>query len=520
MSVTPPPDFWPGNVTLDIKGVTDATPPLSITAHTVSIDPATSAASGILTAGAQSIGGAKDFSTSIAVAGGQAITSISTDGTLAGNSDATLPTQKAVKTYVDAHGEASTASPPLYVTAGNIDLKNSSGNTVTQIHVTTGIIPSPLYTMLCPERSMTDYVSTYVSEHALRSAALPLVYALPSGQVAMMNDAFQYVTTVSTDGTMAANSAQYLATQAAIRTYVGASSPVVSASLPLTITARNMTVAEASGLATGTVNTTSQSFSGLKTFKDGIGSLGQVSMLTTTQPQLNVAYGTGIVATLGVAATGVMTLTTPNTFYTYVGTTPVSMASAANATSYVPFSAPVVQVVEPTVGPTMTIQPFPDGTSTMSVPTGAFSMTHGPNTVLSSVGGITTIPQMLSIGGEFKLHQPAAQITLTGAGPFNNIPLTNGATLFVFDCTAVTSNADITGFAMSSLTPCRVVYLVFLCPTSIIINLRHQSALSLAANRVLCYRGVDLQMRVNIQDSMQLLYDPYHSKWIVMTHEA
>jgi|GEM_PF-2671820 len=39
--------------------------------------------------------------------GGNSATEISTDGTLAGDSDAALPTEKAVKTYIDAIGSGS-----------------------------------------------------------------------------------------------------------------------------------------------------------------------------------------------------------------------------------------------------------------------------------------------------------------------------------------------------------------------------------------------------------------------------
>lgn len=65
-----------------------------------------SAAAGSFTtlaaSGAQTLTGATTLGTSLTLPAGATVTELSTDGTLAGNSDAAIPTEKAVKTYVDA----------------------------------------------------------------------------------------------------------------------------------------------------------------------------------------------------------------------------------------------------------------------------------------------------------------------------------------------------------------------------------------------------------------------------------
>jgi hypothetical protein len=576
MSITPSADFWPQPITLDIQGVTAANAPLSVSGGTVTISPASISTQGIVTTDAQSFSGVKTFSSGLAIAAGPTITYISTDGTfgavsdaglstqkavktyvdastlsstcslplevqlddlrivntggakitsvttsitLSGDSDLAIPTEHAVKTYVDASPSGITATAPIYKTISNLDLRNSSGAQITAVRVSTGIIPAPLHTMIATEKSMTEYVGTYVSEHALRSAALPLAYSLPGGVVSLINDSFQQVTTVSTDGTMVANSNLQLPTQAAVVSYVAAYGPVATASAPLSIVSRDVRVADASGLASGVVNIASQSFAGLKTFKNGANALAPSGVVSTAQPQFTVGNTPTITSSIGVSPTGATTITSQGTIYTDTGSVLSTAISSTGVRTFLPTTVPELMVVNTSSGATIDLQTFADFSSTMIVPTGTYTMTQGPKTVLSSVSGVTTIPQTLEIAGEMKLHQPAVQIILTGAGPFDNVPLANGASLFVFDCTGATSNAHITGFAATTYTACRIVYLVFLHPTSINLILDNLSASSLPSARVMTYRGNATTLRIEPQDCLQLLYNPYHSKWIVMGHE-
>ena len=81
----------------------NATTPLNwdVPTHTMSIANADSFVAGVVTSGSQNFGGLKNFYTGFQVGGGQYVTSLSTDGTFASNSDAILSTQKATKSYID-----------------------------------------------------------------------------------------------------------------------------------------------------------------------------------------------------------------------------------------------------------------------------------------------------------------------------------------------------------------------------------------------------------------------------------
>lgn len=63
------------------------------------------------------------------------VTAVSTDGTFAADSDLLLPTEQAVKTYVDTHSAPSsiTASAPLNISAGTLRVVNSAAAQVTEI---------------------------------------------------------------------------------------------------------------------------------------------------------------------------------------------------------------------------------------------------------------------------------------------------------------------------------------------------------------------------------------------------
>jgi hypothetical protein len=571
MSVTPPPDFWPSPVVLNLKGVTDAVPPLYITGTTISVTPAGATTEGTVTTGAQTLAGAKNFSGSVAIGGGVAVSGISTDATLAADSDALLCTQKAVKGYVDTHGEASTATAPVYITGADVSLKNTAAATVTGIstdatlaassdtliptqkavkdyvdtHEGPATLTLPLYlngtageirnvlgatvtevsnvsyfitpavnTKIPTQLAMTEYTRTAIEDTAVVGATAPFRYSRPNATLSLYSDASEYVTIISNSGTMVANSSITIPTQQAVRSYVAGYSPVVAATAPLSIVARTISVAEATAAQAGVVTTVDQSFSGIKTFRSTTEFLSPV-------PQIYFGAELGTLSMLETAATtGNTRLTTPGTFSLVAAGGTALDATTTTLKTPLAFSAPSVSAVHQLSGTTATLASAGDGTSTLTVPAGGFLIGQGANAVLSSAGGVTRIPQTLEIGGELKLSQPAVLLTLSGPGPFNDVPLANGASLFVFDCTTVTSGAHITGFSATSYTSCRICYLIFLHPTSANVIVDHLSSSSTANARVLCYRGTNLTLRVEVQDTLQLLYDPFHMKWITMTHES
>jgi len=77
-----------------------------------------------------------DLGTSLAINGGQAITDIDTDGDLTANSNSSLPTQQAVKTYVDTVADAKVNTTQLTkagattINAGDVVAINSSGQAI------------------------------------------------------------------------------------------------------------------------------------------------------------------------------------------------------------------------------------------------------------------------------------------------------------------------------------------------------------------------------------------------------
>lgn len=82
--------------TADINGGTLDAVPIGGTT------PAAGAFTTLTASGAQTLTGATTLGTSLTLPAGATVTELSIDGTLAGNSDAAIPTEKAVKTYVDA----------------------------------------------------------------------------------------------------------------------------------------------------------------------------------------------------------------------------------------------------------------------------------------------------------------------------------------------------------------------------------------------------------------------------------
>jgi hypothetical protein len=574
MSLSPSGNFWPQPVTIDIQGVTAANAPLHIASATISIDQASPVNEGTVTTGAQSYAGAKTLLGGLALATGPVVTAISIDGTLSANSDAAVPTEKAVKTYVDAHAEASTATPPVYVTGtdislrnsaaatvtsistdatlvGNsdlavptekavkgyvdtrpaagvvaplftngsaaIELRNTSGSTINYIVVTSGLIPAPLHTRMLTEASTTNYVINYVGEHCVTQVGAPFVWSVPNGTLRLGNDAFQYVTAISTDGALAANTDASLSTQKAIKTYVDTHSPVTAASLPLSIASGTISVAPASATATGVVTTGAQTMAGFKTFTGGM------SIANVSSPQLLVGYNLSTQATVSVTSAGATTVGSPSTLTLSAGGNIQAVLTTNGMSVPVLLTAAGLNVVNSTTATALTsIATGTDGSCIMNANGTDMSLTQSGIAGINMHLGTVSIPYQLEVMGESKYQNIPPIITLTGGGPFNDIALDNSSTVYILNVEAVTTNAHVTGFGAPVMTNARRVNIFFCRATggSINVILDHESASSAAAHRVWCYQAQNLTMKVNLQDCIQLYYCPYQSRWLVMTHET
>jgi len=145
------------------------------------------------------------------------ITSVSTDGTMAGNSDVIVPTQKAVVTYVAA--SLPTYTSPIVVTSSVVALKNSASTTITSVS-TDGTFASNSDVIIPTQKAVKTYVTSVVPTYTS-----PLVNT--SNVVALKNSASTTITSVSTDGTMASNSDVIIPTQKAVVTYVAAEIPTL-----------------------------------------------------------------------------------------------------------------------------------------------------------------------------------------------------------------------------------------------------------------------------------------------------
>ncbi len=174
--------------------------------------------------------------TSINIGGsGATITSISTDGTLAANSDALTVTQKAVKTYADTADTAIKSYSYITKTDNTANLPNS----VPLSGIATGFLANTTATGVLTARTMTGTANqvtvTNGDGSGVPTFSLPITLITPGtlqvGSTLNVGGAGATVTSISIDGTMAANSDTLVSTQKAVKTYADA---VGGASVTLT----------------------------------------------------------------------------------------------------------------------------------------------------------------------------------------------------------------------------------------------------------------------------------------------
>lgn len=192
------------------------------------------------------------------------ITMIDTDPFLTADFDTRIPTQRAVKAYVDNMAPAAVIyDTPLDLTAGHVRLLNSALGVMTSIS-TDGTFAANSNTLLSTQQAIKTYVDT---------RAPITVYKSPvnrnANQLRLINSLSNEITEVSTDGTMASNSDLSIPTQKAVVTYVAsqAYSPLfTSVTNPLYINLNSLKIYDAALFQAGIVSTGSQTFAGSKSF--------------------------------------------------------------------------------------------------------------------------------------------------------------------------------------------------------------------------------------------------------------
>lgn len=162
----------------------------------------------ITSAGNVGIGSTTNPATKLDVQGtfkvlnGTSINELSIDGTLAGNSDDAVPTEKAVKTYVDAQ-----------VTASDLDFAGDSGTGAVDLDSQTFTVAGTANQVITAASAQTITLSLPQSIH---SGASPTFAGLT-----VVNAINEF----STDGTLGGNSDSALPTEKAVKTYVDGGIP-------------------------------------------------------------------------------------------------------------------------------------------------------------------------------------------------------------------------------------------------------------------------------------------------------
>ena len=188
MAIIPPSNFWSPYNKLQIIGVLSGVDPLYTVGTAMHVKAASLLDSGVVTTGAQSFAGAKQFGTSIALSDAYAVTATSNDTTLAGDRATALVTEHATKTYVDnAIGTpfVTAVTLPLYMSGTNMNIWDAGANRA-------GYVTTQAQDIRGAKRFMT-------------SIALADSYV---------------VTATSNDTTLAADSATSLVTEHAAKTYI------------------------------------------------------------------------------------------------------------------------------------------------------------------------------------------------------------------------------------------------------------------------------------------------------------
>lgn len=161
------------------------------------------------------------------------ITAVSTDATLSGSSDEALPTQRAVKLYVDAKVASVddlTALPPVNLVNEAIYLTNDLSEGVTAIS-TDPQLSEDSNSVLPTQAAVKAYVDDSIDDIPAVTGTAPVVVV--SGDVSLANSSAEMVTSISTDTTLAENSDAVIPTQRAVRTYTDTRFAHINGSMPI-----------------------------------------------------------------------------------------------------------------------------------------------------------------------------------------------------------------------------------------------------------------------------------------------
>ena len=157
---------------------------------------------------------------------GVAVSEFSIDGTLSGNSDTAIPTEKAVKTYVDAQVTAQDLDFAGDSGTGAVDLDTQSLTIAGGTNLTSSASGQTLTVDLDADISLTSVTATTIkaSNLSANDGTAAMTVADADGSVQVVSD-FQLATgaivsTIDIDGTLTANSDAALPTQKAVKTYV------------------------------------------------------------------------------------------------------------------------------------------------------------------------------------------------------------------------------------------------------------------------------------------------------------
>lgn len=396
---------------------------------------------------------------------GATVSSISTDGTLSSDSDMLIVTEKAVKTYVD--GTQTLIKAKTYVTNTNetATLPNSQPLSL----LSTGIVAVTTATGILSSVTLTG-TANEIDVSGGNGAGTP-TFSLPNTLIAPgtfqattsinIGGAGATVTSISTDGTLAANSDALLSTQKAIKTYVDAQG---GASVTLTN----------AGVAVGTqsaVNDGTGPSLAIKGFVGGTGittsSNGTDVAITNTAPDQTVI----ITNSNGLTVGG----TYPN--FTIGITAPISIANGGtNTTSPIGYSGTLAQSDGDKY--TFTTATYPatatatgtilraDGTN-WSASTSTFADTYAVSTLLYAAStnavselattnraslstNATGVPTWLALtDGQLVIGSTAGAPTAATLSAGTGISITNGAASITIAATGVGTWTEVTGTSQS-----------------------------------------------------------------------
>lgn len=163
--------------------------------------------------------------------GGAVVTSISTDGTMASNLDTLLSSQKAIKTYVDTADTTIKNQTFITNTDQTATLPNSQplsalATGIMAVTTTTGIVSAVTLTGTANEITVTGGTGTTTPTFSLPSTLIaPGTFQATTSL--NIGGAGATVTSISIDGTLAADSDTLLSTQKAIKTYVDSQTTLI-----------------------------------------------------------------------------------------------------------------------------------------------------------------------------------------------------------------------------------------------------------------------------------------------------